>query len=133
LAESEHAVHVVAEHVRVMSAALLLPLTHSVALLDVALVLSVSKRGHHLAVCAAAAALVAGLHGAVGASLRIPHVEIYGGLLLGQNAVRKLVKGVRGSIWHAVGLQDVVVHFPLWYTVNISLSDIEEVSGNIDR
>ncbi len=115
-----------------MSASLLLPLTHTVILLHVALVLCVRERRDHLAVGAPAAPLVARLHGAVRASLRIPHVEIQGCLFLGQDAVRELVKGVWGGVWHTVGLQDVVVDFPLWDTVHISFSDVEEVSCNID-
>lgn len=101
-------------------------------LLHIALVLCVCERRDHLAVGAPAAPLVARLHRAVRAALGIPHVEIQGGLFLGQDAVGELVKGMWGGVWHTVGLQDVVVDFPLWDTVNISLSDVEEVSCNID-
>jgi hypothetical protein len=47
-----------AEHVRVMSAAFLLPLIHSVVLLHGTLVLSVSEGGYQLAVGSTAASLV---------------------------------------------------------------------------
>ncbi len=38
---------------------------------------------------------------------------------------------MRRDIRHAIGLQDVVVYFPLWLTIYISLCDIEEVCSNV--
>ena len=132
LAESKHTVHVMAEHVRVMSAAFLLPLIHSVVLLHGTLVLSVSEGGYQLAVGSKAASLVTRLYRTVRASLGIPHIKINCSLLLGENAMRKLIKRVRRSIWNAICVQDVVIDFPFRHTVNICLRDIEEVSCNID-
>ena len=76
LIEAKNTVHVVAKHVGIMSAASLLPFTHSTVLLHVTLILGVGKGSNHLTVSSAAAALIARIHGTVGATLSIPHVEI---------------------------------------------------------